>query len=350
MKAIIRAIDYHLPETVLSNEQLSAEFPGWSVEKIEEKTGIRERRIATADEFASDLGAAAVQRLFASGACQPSEVDFLLYCTQSPDYYLPTTACLLQERLSIPTSAGALDFNLGCSGYIYGLGLAKGLIETGQARNVVLVTAETYSKFIYPQDRSVRTLFGDGAAATLIQGIDADMDGIGPFVYGTDGRGAANLIVPSGGLRQPVRGDSVEIIEDENGNLRTPDSLYMNGAEILTFTLQAVPASSSRRSNGQPARSMTLTFSYSTRQTATCSKPCAASLKFQRRSSSSPWKRSATPFLLPFPLPSSKPRKRGACSLVKEFSWLALASATPGELPFYGGNPGNEFPGGAAPG
>lgn len=241
MKAFIRLIEYHLPATVLSNEQLSAEFPGWSVEKIEEKTGIRERRIAAADEFASDLGAAAVQRLFASGACQPSEVDFLLYCTQSPDYYLPTTACLLQERLSIPTSAGALDFNLGCSGYIYGLGLAKGLIETGQARNVVLVTAETYSKFIYPQDRSVRTLFGDGAAATLIQGADSNLDCIGPFVYGTDGRGAANLIVPSGGLRKPFRSEGGEIIEDDNGNRRTPDSLYMNGAEIFTFTLQAVP-------------------------------------------------------------------------------------------------------------
>ncbi len=206
MKAFIRAIEYSLPDTVLTNEQLSLEFPGWSVEKIEEKTGISERRIAGPGEFASDLGVSAVQRLFASGACQPSDVDFLLYCTQSPDYYLPTTACLMQERLAIPTTAGALDFNLGCSGYIYGLGLAKGLVETGQARNVLLVTAETYSKFIYPQDRSVRTLFGDGAAATLIQGAESPVDCIGPFVYGTDGRGADNLISAFRRLAPAVNG------------------------------------------------------------------------------------------------------------------------------------------------
>jgi 3-oxoacyl-[acyl-carrier-protein] synthase III len=241
MKAFVRAIEYYLPEMVLSNEQLSAEFPGWSVEKIEDKTGISERRISAQDEFASDLGVSAVQRLFVSGACRPSEIDFLLFCTQSPDFYLPTTACIMQERLAIPTTAGALDFNLGCSGYIYGLGLAKGLIETDQAQNVLLVTAETYSKFIYPEDRSVRTLFGDGAAATLIQGMESPVDCLGPFVYGTDGKGAQNLIVPSGGLRQPIRGASPEVIEDESGNRRTSDSLHMNGAEIFSFTLQTVP-------------------------------------------------------------------------------------------------------------
>jgi 3-oxoacyl-[acyl-carrier-protein] synthase-3 len=241
LKAFIRAVEVYLPETVLSNDQLSLEFPGWSAARIEEKTGITERRIAAPGEFASDLGAAAVQRLFASGVCQPSEIDFLLYCTQSPDYYLPTTACLLQERLSIPTSAGALDFSLGSSGYVYGLGLAKGLIETNQARSILLVTADCYSKFMHPQDRSVRILFGDGAAASLIQGVESHEDLLGPFVYGTDGAGAANLIVPSGGLRQPIRGSAVDFIEDENGSRRTPDSLYMNGAEIFSFTLSAVP-------------------------------------------------------------------------------------------------------------
>ncbi len=241
MKAFVRAIEVYLPQTVLSNDQLSLEFPGWSAAKIEQATGIRERRIAASDEFASDLAAAAVQRLFASGVCRPSEIDYLLYCTQSPDYYLPTTACLLQERLSIPSSAGALDFNLGSSGYVYGLGLAKGLIETGQARSILLVTADCYSKFMHPQDRSVRTLFGDGASASLIQGMESPEDLLGPFVYGTDGAGAANLIVPCGGLRQPIRGSAVDLIEDDNGNRRTSDSLYMNGAQIFSFTLSAVP-------------------------------------------------------------------------------------------------------------
>src|SRR5579871_2693795 len=169
MHAAVTATEYHLPAEVLSTESLTAEFPEWSVEKIEAKTGIRERHIAAPGECASDLAVAAARKLFEAGACQPAEIDYVLLCTQSPDYFLPTTACLLQERLGISTNAGALDFNLGCSGFVYGLGLAQGLIATGQAENILLLTAETYSKFIDPEDRSVRTIFGDAAAATLIQ-------------------------------------------------------------------------------------------------------------------------------------------------------------------------------------
>lgn len=245
MQAAITAIEYHLPETVVSNEMLAREFPDWSPEKILEKTGIAERRIATSQECASDLGIVAAQNLFASGVCSPRDVDYLLLCTQSPDYFLPTTACLMQHRLGIPTSAGALDFNLGCSGFVYGLGVAKGLIETGQAGRVLLVTAETYSKFMHPKDRSVRTIFGDGAAATLIEAVHDDagdsMSWIGPFVFGTDGSGAPNLIVPSGGLRQPRSPETSCVVADEHGNLRSADNLYMNGPEIFSFTLRVVP-------------------------------------------------------------------------------------------------------------
>src|ERR1051325_8081217 len=133
MKASIQAIEYYLPAGVLSTEGLAAEFPEWSVEKIEDKTGIHERHIAAPEECSSDLGVAAAGKLFASGSCSPADIDYVLLCTQSPDYFLPTTACLVQHRLGIPTRAGALDFNLGCSGYVAGLGLAQGLIETGQA-------------------------------------------------------------------------------------------------------------------------------------------------------------------------------------------------------------------------
>jgi 3-oxoacyl-[acyl-carrier-protein] synthase-3 len=247
VNAALKAIEYHLPEGVLSNDRLAAEFGDWSVEKIEEKTGIRERRIAAEGERSSDLGVEAARSLFAAGACQPGDVDYLVLCTQSPDYFLPTTACIMQDRLGIPKSSGAIDFNQGCSGYVYGLGLAKGLIETGQARNVLLVTAETYSKFIHPADRSVRTIFGDAAAATLVTGVDGTPDTgdpwIGPFVYGTDGRGAENLIVPCGGSRSPRGVSPAEAVEDEHGNRRSPENLYMNGSEIFTFTLTVVPRS-----------------------------------------------------------------------------------------------------------
>jgi 3-oxoacyl-[acyl-carrier-protein] synthase-3 len=240
MKAVIRGIACHLPERELGNAQLAAANPEWGLDRIAEKTGIRSRRIAAADECASDLGVAACRKLFASGVCRADAIDFLLFCTQSPDHFLPTTACLMQERLGLPTHAGALDFNLGCSGYVYGLGLAKGLVETGQARNVLLVTAETYSKHIHPGDRSVRTLFGDAAAATLVNAGDGA--GIGPLVYGTDGRGGGNLIVPTGGMRRPRTGGTAPAQADGQGHLRSADHLFMDGPELFSFTLKAVPA------------------------------------------------------------------------------------------------------------
>jgi 3-oxoacyl-[acyl-carrier-protein] synthase III len=242
MRAAIKAIEYHLPEQVLSTSRLAEEFPDWSIEKIEAKTGIRERHVVAENECASDLAFAACRKLFDSGACNPEQIDYILLCTQSPDYFLPTTACVLQERLGIPTTAGALDFNLGCSGFIYGLGLAQGLIETGQAASVLLITAETYSKFIHPKDKSVRTIFGDAAAATLVQAVDGEtIPSLGPFVFGTDGKGAKNLIVRTGGMRQARTPESGEVVQDEAGNWRSGDNLFMDGAEIFNFTLRTIP-------------------------------------------------------------------------------------------------------------
>jgi len=239
MHAILKAIEYHVPEGVLTNAELAGLYTEWTAERIEKKLGIVTRHIAAENETASDLGVKAAERLFAAGSCQPADIDYLLFCTQSPDYILPTSACVMQDRLGIPQTAGALDFNLGCSGYIYGLSLAKGLVETDQAKNVLLITADTYSKMLHAQDKSVRTVFGDGAAATLIQATPVNPSGIGPFVMGTDGSGAGNLIVEAGAFRkrQSTRAPSV----DDNGNPRAESCLYMNGGEIFTFTLEIVP-------------------------------------------------------------------------------------------------------------
>ncbi len=244
-RAAICGVAYYLPEQVLTNDQLASEFPGWSAQKIEEKTGIHERHIAGETECASDLATAAGLELFRMGLSAPEEIDYLLLCTQSPDYFLPTSACLVQERLRLRKDCGALDFNLGCSGYIYGLGLAKGLIETGQVLKVLLLTAETYSKYIHPGDKSVRTIFGDAATATLLQAVESKDERVGPFVYGTDGSGAKNLIVPTGGLRTAYSANA-ETTEDTSGNKRTINNLYMNGAEIFNFTLRVVPETVSR--------------------------------------------------------------------------------------------------------
>lgn len=241
MKAGIGAIEYHLPEGKVTNEALASEFPEWGVDKIEGKTGIVERRVAAEGECSSDLGATAAQKLFSAGACKPSDVDYLLFCTQSPDYFLPSSACILQDRLGIPTSAGALDFNLGCSGYVYGLGMAKALIESGQATNVLLITAETYSKFLHPSDKTVRTIFGDAGAATLVRALPGDSSEpcIGPFVYGTDGTGANNLIVRAGGMRCRTANGCAAF--ESEGRPYGHEYLYMNGPEIFAFTLRSVP-------------------------------------------------------------------------------------------------------------
>ncbi|MEZ6071632.1 MAG: ketoacyl-ACP synthase III [Pirellulales bacterium] len=166
---------------------------------IYRKTGIRQRRIAAPNECASDLGVAAANKLFAAHGIERDSIDFLLFCTQTPDYPLPTTACLVQERLGLPTNIGALDFNLGCSGFVYGMSLADGLIRGGMAKRVLLITAETYSKYIDSSDRSLRTIFSDASAATLIEA--ADEPTFGPFEFGTDGSGGNALLVGSGGAR-----------------------------------------------------------------------------------------------------------------------------------------------------
>lgn len=151
--ASIGPISTYLPEAVEDNDFLAAKFPKWDMKLIYEKTGIRARHIAAPDQTASDLGVAAAERLFLEHNIDRESIDFLLFCTQSPDYVLPTTACLMQQRLGLRTSIGALDFNLGCSGFVYGLSLADGLIRAGSARRVLLITAETYSKYIDPTDR-----------------------------------------------------------------------------------------------------------------------------------------------------------------------------------------------------
>lgn len=236
--AYIKAISYYLPEKVVTNEELIKEFPEWSVEKVAQKVGVESRHLAAENETAGDMAEKAAHKLFEEYKIDPKSIDFLMLCTQSPDYFLPSTACLLQDRLGIPKSAGAFDYNLGCSGCIYGMALAKGLIAASIAKNVLLLTAETYNKYLHPSDKSNRSIFGDGAAACLIS-TDGFAE-IGEFVLGTDGSGANNLIVKTGASRK--RSPTGKSVEDEEGHIWYDDYLYMNGSSIFNFTLDAVPA------------------------------------------------------------------------------------------------------------
>jgi 3-oxoacyl-[acyl-carrier-protein] synthase III len=238
--AFISGLSFALPTRQLSNEQLQLENPDWDMGRIEAKVGIRSRYVVSGDECASDLAFRAATRLLDGLGTDRSRIDALLLCTQSPDYFLPTTACILQDRLGLPTTCAALDYNQGCSGYVYGLFMAKSMIASGMARNVLLVTAETYSKFIHPRDRSVRVLFGDAATATLVNDC-ATGTRIGEITLGTDGSGYRNLIVPAGGTRTPCGFETRVELTDENGSVRSAEHLFMDGQELFLFTLKRVP-------------------------------------------------------------------------------------------------------------
>lgn len=231
--ASIGPIAIHLPERIESNDDLQAEYPNWRMHAIAEKTGIHRRHIAAPDECSSDLGVLAAEKLIRENDIDPQSIDFLLFCTQTPDYPLPTTACLMQDRLGLGTHCGALDFNLGCSGYVYGLSLADGLIRSGAVKRVLFVTAETYTKFIDPADRSMRTIFGDGATATL---IDAEsQQSLWGFQFGTDGSGADTLMVGCKGFRKE------ENAIPTRGRRRWKSDIYMDGPALINFTVGKIP-------------------------------------------------------------------------------------------------------------
>ena len=229
---MIDSICTYLPKRVVSNNDLALLFPDWPADQIFSKTGIRERRVAEPEQCASDLAFEAARALLLeSGNC----IDWLLLCTQTPDYLLPTTACILQQRLGLPTSCAAIDFNLGCSGYVYGLALAQSLISGGGAERVLLLTADTYSKLLHPEDKTTRTIFGDAGTATLFSRKARAR--IHSFILGTNGLGEENLIVRGSGARHgcmPKQKTLPPLVADDC-------CLYMDGPEIFNFTISAVP-------------------------------------------------------------------------------------------------------------
>ena len=186
--AFIKGISYYLPEKIVTNAELLKEFPEWSVDKVAAKVGVDLRHVAGENETAGDMAEKAARRLMDEYHIDPKSIDFVLLCTQSSDHFLPSTACILQDRLGIPTSAGAFDYNLGCSGCVYGMAMGKSFVDSGMAKNVLLLTAETYNKYLHQSDKSNRSIFGDGAAACLIS--NEGFAEIGDVVLGTDGSGA----------------------------------------------------------------------------------------------------------------------------------------------------------------
>jgi 3-oxoacyl-[acyl-carrier-protein] synthase III len=237
-RAGIAAIEYALPERVVSNGELEGLHPGWKVTEVAKRTGVFSRHWCAPEETALDLAVTACGRMLERNPHWISRCDAILFCTQSPDHWMPPNACLLQDRLGLPRATAAFDFSLACSGFVYGLWLANALVTSGSAKQVLLVTADTYSKWMHPEDRGPVTLFGDGAAVTVVTRSES---GLGHCALGTDGSGASVFCVPAGGARTPRSPETADGRADLFGNVRSAEHLLMNGPAVLDFVKREMP-------------------------------------------------------------------------------------------------------------
>ena len=224
-KAKIAAIEYCLGENKETNAVLKRDNPEWRLEAIEKKTGIIQRWISSKSSTAVDLACKACEKIFID--LDRKKIDTLIFVTQSPDYFLPTSACIIQDRLSLKISTKCFDINQGCSGFVYGLSIASAYIESGFSENILLVCADTYSKYIGQNDKVNRPIFSDAASATFI--VSSKKRNLGPFLFGTDGSGHEKLIVKDGASRTRYKCSN---------NL---PRLYMDGSAVFMFTMSVVP-------------------------------------------------------------------------------------------------------------
>jgi 3-oxoacyl-[acyl-carrier-protein] synthase III len=236
----VRAVACALPEAEVTNDDLRRENPAWGVELVAELAGIRARRVAAATETAFDLSVRACDKLFAEQDFVPEDVDAILYCTQEPDYPIPGNAQLLHAHLGLGDEVLALDYNLACSGFVYGLAAAEAFIRAGMASGVLLVTAVTQSKRMHPGDRSVRMLLGDGAAVSFV----CDGGEGGAMIASelcTHGRGFQYGYVPAGGARSPSSPETKREQTDRSGNVRTSEDMHMDGTALWAFVKSVMP-------------------------------------------------------------------------------------------------------------
>lgn len=235
MGASIEKISIYLPQNILTNKELNSIFIDFDQDKVENKIGIKQRYVAkneTSIDLAYNAGLKALKNY------NKEEIDAVVLCTQTPDYFLPTSACILQDMLGLSKNIAAFDFNLGCSGYVYGLAITKGLLESKTASTVLLLTSDTYTKFIHNKDKGNRSIFGDGATATIVK--YKDYDKLGVFELGTDGSGFKNLIIENGAGKNKYE-LKPETKSYGDGNLYNDNCIYMNGPEIFNFTINNIP-------------------------------------------------------------------------------------------------------------
>jgi len=238
MSLIIESIEYYLPENIVTNADLQKENPDWNLEKITEKSGVYQRHIAGKNETAYDLSIKACDKLFQTN--DKNNIDGIIYCTQSPDYIMPSNSFLLHKYFGLKDEIFAYDFNHACTGYIYCLAMANAFVKAGMAREILLINADTYSKYINPKDRSTRVLFGDGAAATIVK-KSGRKRGIIDIDLGSSGSGYNKFWIPAGGLRLPKSDITSAEIEDDRGNIRTQNDIEMDGFGVWSFINSVAP-------------------------------------------------------------------------------------------------------------
>ncbi len=236
----IEAIAYSLGQKVVTNDQLLSENPYWDMTKILERTGVASRPIAAAGKTALDMAHEASVKVLRQLEINSSDVDALIFCTQTPDYMLPPNSTLLHGRLDMSTRVMAFDISHACSGFMYALGIARSLIVSGTAHRVLVITADTYSRLLHPLDRSTRPLFGDGAAAAIVSAHQPSMTVL-DMSFGTSGKHADRFIIRNGGARNRVSSADDRVVPDKSGRINSPDHIYMDGMGVLSFFNHAVP-------------------------------------------------------------------------------------------------------------
>jgi 3-oxoacyl-[acyl-carrier-protein] synthase-3 len=224
----------------LTNAELEQRFDPKSIKSIAKMSGIRERRIAAPDQTAADLAFVAAKRLLDARALKPTDIDLLVFASQTSDYQVPATACVLHGRLELSERCAAFDINLGCSAYPYCLAVVNGMIVSGAARRALLLNADVVSKIVHPRDRGLVPLHGDGATATLLEPMNNDV-GMQGFFLGTDGLGAQHIMIPASGMRRALSADKCKEFVDETGSVRSNAHLCMNGPAVFHFSVYKVP-------------------------------------------------------------------------------------------------------------
>lgn len=235
----IEGVEYFLGQNSISNAKLQEENPSWDMSKIFERSGVKSRPIASPGTTALDLAYEAASQLLCQLNYGSDVIDALIFCTQTPDYVLPPNSSLLHGRLNLGDDVMAFDITHACSGFMYGLGIARSLVVSGTAKKVLLITADTYSRLIHSADRSIRPLFGDGAAATIVSSENLVMKII-DISFGTAGKKADRFIVEAGGARNKTL-ISENVSPDRSGRIYSSKHISMDGLGLLSYFNNTVP-------------------------------------------------------------------------------------------------------------